>query len=52
MRRLCRFVASTRPRSYPAVVCGHILAARVLGDVAVDGVFGSDHLGVLAELRY
>src|SRR5206468_3532220 len=31
---------------------GQVLSARVVGDVDVDGTFGSDHLGVAAELRY
>lgn len=31
---------------------GHVLAAHVAGDVPVDGVWGSDHLAVVAELRY
>ena len=31
---------------------GHVLAARVAGDVPIDGMWGSDHLAVVAELRY
>ena len=31
---------------------GQVLAARVFGDLDVDGTFGSDHLGVVADLRY
>src|SRR5207245_6367532 len=31
---------------------GQVLSARVIGDTDVDGMFGSDHLGVVAELRY
>jgi endonuclease/exonuclease/phosphatase family metal-dependent hydrolase len=31
---------------------GHVLAASVAGDVTVDGMWGSDHLAVVAELRY
>ena len=31
---------------------GHITSCRVVGDAPVDGVVPSDHLGVLAELRY
>lgn len=31
---------------------GAVVHARLLGDVPVDGVFGSDHFGVLADLRY
>jgi endonuclease/exonuclease/phosphatase family metal-dependent hydrolase len=31
---------------------GHVVSAAVVGAEAVDGVVGSDHYGVLAELRY
>ncbi|MGQ0824237.1 MAG: endonuclease/exonuclease/phosphatase family protein [Actinomycetota bacterium] len=31
---------------------GHVLRARVFGDEMVDGMLGSDHYGVVAELRY
>jgi endonuclease/exonuclease/phosphatase family metal-dependent hydrolase len=31
---------------------GHVLAAQLAGDIPVDGVWGSDHLAVVAELRY
>ena len=31
---------------------GHVLAAHVAGDVPIDGMWGSDHLAVVAELRY
>jgi endonuclease/exonuclease/phosphatase family metal-dependent hydrolase len=31
---------------------GHVMAAQVAGDVPVDGMWGSDHLAVVAELRY
>jgi endonuclease/exonuclease/phosphatase family metal-dependent hydrolase len=31
---------------------GNPLAAQLLGDQPVDGVWGSDHLGVVADLRY
>ena len=31
---------------------GHVLTARVAGDLTVDGMWGSDHLAVVAELRY
>lgn len=31
---------------------GHVLGAEVAGDVEVDGVLGSDHFAVVAELRY
>ena len=31
---------------------GHVLAAHVAGDVPLDGMWGSDHLAVVAELRY
>lgn len=31
---------------------GHPLAAAVIGDEPLDGVFGSDHFGVMADLRY
>ena len=31
---------------------GQVLSAHVVGDLAVDGVFGSDHFAVTAELRY
>ncbi len=31
---------------------GHVLAAWVAGDLPVDGMWGSDHLAVVAELRY
>jgi len=29
-----------------------VLAAQVAGDVPVDGMWGSDHLAMVAELRY
>jgi endonuclease/exonuclease/phosphatase family metal-dependent hydrolase len=31
---------------------GHVLEARLAGDLVVDGMWGSDHLAVVAELRY
>ena len=31
---------------------GHVLEARVAGDLALDGMWGSDHLAVVVELRY
>jgi endonuclease/exonuclease/phosphatase family metal-dependent hydrolase len=31
---------------------GHVLEARVAGDVARDAMWGSDHLAVVVELRY
>lgn len=31
---------------------GDIVHAELLGDVPIDGVYGSDHLGVVADLRY
>jgi endonuclease/exonuclease/phosphatase family metal-dependent hydrolase len=31
---------------------GHVRAARVAGDLAVDGYWPSDHLAVVADLRY
>jgi endonuclease/exonuclease/phosphatase family metal-dependent hydrolase len=31
---------------------GHVLDVRVVGDEPVDGMFGSDHYGLVAELRY
>ena len=31
---------------------GHVLTARVAGDLTIDGMWGSDHLAVVAELRY
>jgi endonuclease/exonuclease/phosphatase family metal-dependent hydrolase len=31
---------------------GHVVRAELVGTAAVDGVVGSDHYGVLAELRY
>ena len=31
---------------------GHVLAARVAADVPIDGMWGSDHLAVVADLRY
>ena len=31
---------------------GHALDVRIFGDEPVDGVFASDHYGVVAELRY
>ncbi|HXY95256.1 MAG TPA: endonuclease/exonuclease/phosphatase family protein [Acidimicrobiia bacterium] len=31
---------------------GHVLDARVAGDLAVGGMWGSDHLAVVVELRY
>ena len=31
---------------------GHVKSCRLVGTEAVDGVFPSDHYGVLAEIRY
>jgi len=31
---------------------GHVLAAHIAGNVPIDGMWGSDHLAVVAELRY
>ncbi len=31
---------------------GHVLDARIIGNSAIDGMWASDHLGVVAELRY
>ena len=31
---------------------GHPISAAIIGDEPIDGVFGSDHFGVTAELRY
>lgn len=31
---------------------GHVVAAHLAGDVPIDGVWGSDHLAIVAELRY
>jgi endonuclease/exonuclease/phosphatase family metal-dependent hydrolase len=31
---------------------GHVRGAHIAGDVPVDGMWGSDHLAVVAELRY
>jgi endonuclease/exonuclease/phosphatase family metal-dependent hydrolase len=31
---------------------GHVVHARLAGDITVDGMWGSDHLAVVAELRY
>ena len=31
---------------------GHVRGAQVAGDVPIDGMWGSDHLAVVAELRY
>jgi endonuclease/exonuclease/phosphatase family metal-dependent hydrolase len=31
---------------------GHVRAARLIGDEPVDGMYGSDHYGVVADLRY
>jgi endonuclease/exonuclease/phosphatase family metal-dependent hydrolase len=31
---------------------GQVLSARVAGDAPVDGLYGSDHFAVVAELRY
>ena len=31
---------------------GHVVSCRVVGAEPVDGVVGSDHLGVMADLRY
>jgi len=31
---------------------GHVLAAHIAGDVPIDGMWGSDHFAVVAELRY
>jgi endonuclease/exonuclease/phosphatase family metal-dependent hydrolase len=35
-----------------AAGCGQPLVATVIGDEPVDGMFGSDHFGVVAEFRY
>lgn len=31
---------------------GHVVAAHIAGDVPIDGMWASDHLAVVAELRY
>ena len=31
---------------------GHVVGAQLAGDVPIDGMWGSDHLAVVAELRY
>ena len=31
---------------------GHPVAAAIVGDAPVDGVWASDHFGVMADLRY
>ena len=31
---------------------GHVASCRVIGDEPVDGVWPSDHFGLLAEVRY
>jgi len=31
---------------------GHPVAAAVIGDEPIDGMYGSDHFGVMADLRY
>ncbi|HEY7107238.1 MAG TPA: endonuclease/exonuclease/phosphatase family protein [Acidimicrobiia bacterium] len=31
---------------------GHVVDARIAGDITVDGMWGSDHLAVVVELRY
>jgi len=31
---------------------GHPLRAAVIGNEPIDGIFGSDHFGVTADLRY
>ena len=31
---------------------GHVRSAHIAGDVPIDGMWGSDHLAVVAELRY
>jgi endonuclease/exonuclease/phosphatase family metal-dependent hydrolase len=43
------YVYAGWPRAHGA---GNVVAARVIGQDAVDGVVPSDHYGVLAELRY
>lgn len=35
-----------------AAGCGHVLAAEVVGDRPIDGMWGSDHYGVAVDLRY
>ncbi len=32
--------------------CGHVVDVSILGDEPIDGVYGSDHYGVVAALRY
>jgi endonuclease/exonuclease/phosphatase family metal-dependent hydrolase len=32
--------------------CGHPVSARVIGNEAIDGIWGSDHFGIAVELRY
>ena len=32
--------------------CGHPVSARVVGDRPIDGVWGSDHDGIVVDLRY
>jgi len=32
--------------------CGHVVSIRIIGDELVDGMCPSDHVGLVAELRY
>lgn len=42
-------IFSQWPKAHGA---GHPVAAAIIGDQPVDGIFGSDHFGVMADLRY
>lgn len=43
------FVMTGFPKAHG---CGHVVSVRVFGDQPVGGMYGSDHYGVVADLRY
>ena len=47
-RRIDHVMVGTRSSAASATCC----SAQLAGDVPIDGMWGSDHLAVVAELRY
>lgn len=43
------YVLTAAPKAHG---CGHVVGVELLGDAPVDGMWGSDHLGLVADLRY
>ena len=47
---LCSFVEmSGAPKAHG---CGQVRAIEIIGNEPIDGMYGSDHYGLAAELRY